>query len=71
VVNLSKIAKWADVFLDLLGVAMGSFFLVMGVASYRDGGAVGWAAFGAVLFLVNLWVAGRRFVRRRKPAPSA
>jgi hypothetical protein len=41
VVNLSKIARQADIFLDLMGVAVGSLLLVIGIETYRDGGSVG------------------------------
>jgi hypothetical protein len=71
VVNLSKIAGQADVFLDLMGVAGGSLLLVLGIGTYRDGGSVGWPIAGSVLFLINLWVACRRFVRRRRPTLSS
>ncbi|GLX47782.1 hypothetical protein Shyhy01_07320 [Streptomyces hygroscopicus subsp. hygroscopicus] len=70
VVKLSKIARQADVLLDLMGVAVGSLLLVIGIGTYRDGGSVGWPIAGSVLFLVDLWVARRRFARRRKPTPS-
>ncbi|NEC85635.1 hypothetical protein [Streptomyces sp. SID12501] len=66
-INLSKIARQADAFLDLMGVVVGSLLLVMGLQTYRDGGSVGWLIAGSALFLINLWVAGRRFVRRRRP----
>ncbi|MFH7339126.1 hypothetical protein [Streptomyces hygroscopicus] len=69
-VKLSKIARQADVLLDLMGVAVGSLLLVIGIGTYRDGGSVGWPIAGSVLFLVDLWVARRRFARRRKPTPS-
>ena len=70
VVNLSKIVRQADVLLDLMGVAVGSMLLVVGIEMYRDGGSVGWPIAGSVLFLINLLVAGRRFARRRRPTPS-
>ncbi|MFJ3339543.1 hypothetical protein [Streptomyces sp. NPDC086766] len=70
-VTLAKIARQADVFLDLTGVAVGSLLLVSGIETYRDGESVGWPIAGSVLFLINLWVACRRFVRRRKPSPSS
>ncbi|MEV5086058.1 hypothetical protein AB0K74_47840 [Streptomyces sp. NPDC056159] len=69
-VNLSKIARQADVLLDVVGVAVGSLMLVIGIEAYRDGGSMGWPIAGSVLFLVNLWVAGRRFTRRKKLTPS-
>ncbi|WP_225320806.1 hypothetical protein [Streptomyces luteolifulvus] len=69
VVKLSKIARQADVLLDLMGVAVGSLLLVIGIETYRDGGSVGWPIAGSVLFSVNLWVACRRFIRHRKPTP--
>ncbi|MFG3061087.1 hypothetical protein ACGFYM_21280 [Streptomyces sp. NPDC048231] len=69
-VHLSKIARQADVLLNLMGVAVGSMLLVVGIETYRDGGSVGWPIAGSVLFLINLCVAGRRFVRRRRPTPS-
>ncbi|MFD4976782.1 hypothetical protein [Streptomyces sp. NPDC058424] len=71
VINLSKIARLADILLDVVGVAVGSLLLVIGIETYHDGGSVGWPIAGSVLFLVNLWVACRRFTRRRKPAPSS
>ncbi|WP_319147128.1 hypothetical protein [Streptomyces sp. WI03-4A] len=70
VVNLSKIARSADVFLDLMGVAVGSLVLALGIETYRDGESVGWPIAGSMLLLINFWVACRRFVRRRKPSPS-
>lgn len=70
VVDLSKIARQADVLLDLLGVAVGSMLLVVGIGTYRDGGSVGWPIAGSVLLLINLWGAGRRFARRSRPTPS-
>ncbi|MFE2317354.1 hypothetical protein ACFXC8_30290 [Streptomyces sp. NPDC059441] len=70
VVNLSKIVRPADVLLDLMGVAVGAMLLAVGIATYRDGGSLGWPIAGSVLFLINLWVARRRFARRRRPAPS-
>lgn len=70
VVNLSKIVRSADVLLDLMGVAIGAMLLLVGIATYRDGGSLGWPIAGSVLFLINLWVAGRRFARRRRPTPS-
>ncbi|MFE9763673.1 hypothetical protein ACFYPC_03910 [Streptomyces sp. NPDC005808] len=69
-VNLSKIVRQADALLDLMGLAVGSLLLVVGIETYRDGGSVGWPIAGSVLFLINLWVAGRRFARRRRPTPS-
>lgn len=71
VINLSRIARLADVLLDVVGVVVGSLMLVIGIETYRDGGSVSWLIAGSVLFLVNLWVACRRFTRRRKPAPSS
>ncbi|MEV8561607.1 hypothetical protein AB0478_35220 [Streptomyces sp. NPDC051917] len=71
VVNLSKIARQADILLNLMGVAVGSLLLVIGIQTYRDGGSVGWLIAGSVLFLINLWVACRRFARRRKPTLSS
>ncbi|WP_328770699.1 hypothetical protein [Streptomyces sp. NBC_00286] len=73
--SLSKTARQADVLLDLgralMGVTVGSLLLVIGIETYRDGGSVGWPIAGSVLFLVNLWVACRRFTRRGKPTPSS
>lgn len=40
VVNLSKIVRQADVLLDLMGAAVGSMLLVVGIETYRDGGSV-------------------------------
>ncbi|MBB4715231.1 hypothetical protein [Streptomyces luteogriseus] len=70
-INLSRIARLADVLLDVVGVAVGSLMLVIGIETYRDGGSLSWPIAGSVLFLVNLWVACRRFTRRREPAPSS
>ncbi|MEV2214965.1 hypothetical protein AB0H86_26575 [Streptomyces sp. NPDC050997] len=70
VVNLSKFARQADILLDLMGAAVGAMFLLVGIETYRDGGSLGWLIAGSVLFLINLWVAWRRFARRRKPTPS-
>jgi len=70
VVNLPKIARQADVLLDLMGLAVGAKLLAAGIATYRDGGSVGWLIAGSALFLINFWVARRRFARRRKPTPS-
>jgi hypothetical protein len=68
--NLSKIARQADVFLDVMGVAVGAMLLMAGIATYHDGGSLGWPIAGSVLFLINVWVAVRRFARRRRPTPS-
>ncbi|MEV6051541.1 hypothetical protein [Streptomyces sp. NPDC052107] len=70
VVNLPKIARQAEILLDLMGVAGGVMLLALGIDTYRNGGSVGWPIAGVALFLINLWVALRRFIRRRKPAPS-
>jgi len=70
VVNLSKIARQVDVLLDLMGVALGVMLLAVGIETHRNGGSVGWPIAGATLFLVNLWVASRRFIHRRRPTPS-
>jgi hypothetical protein len=71
VVDLSKIATHADALLDVMGVAVGSLLPAVGIGTYRDDGSVGRPIAGSVLFLVNLWVACRRFARRGKPAPSS
>jgi hypothetical protein len=70
VVTLSKIVRQADILLDAMGVALGVVLLAVGADTYRDGGSVGWLIAGSALFLINLWVASRRFVRRRKPTPT-
>lgn len=70
VVNLSKIARWADVFLDLMGLAIGTMLLALGIQTYRNGGSVGWLIAGSAVFLINFRVAGRRFTRRRRPTPA-
>ncbi|CAL9465790.1 hypothetical protein SUDANB106_02759 [Streptomyces sp. enrichment culture] len=69
-IDLQKVARGADVFLDLAGVVIGSLMLVIGVETYRDGGSMVWPIAGSVLLLINLWVASRRFVRRGKSTPS-
>ncbi|MEU6141425.1 hypothetical protein ABZ848_13785 [Streptomyces sp. NPDC047081] len=69
-VNFSKIVRQAGVLVDLMGVAVGSMLLVVGIEAYRDGGSVGWPIAGSVLLLINLGVAGRRFTRRGRPTPS-
>ncbi|SEP95584.1 hypothetical protein [Streptomyces radiopugnans] len=69
-IDLQKVARGADVFLDLAGVVIGSLMLVIGVETYRDGGSMGWPIAGSVLLLINLWVASRRFVRRGRSTPS-
>ncbi|MGW3263040.1 hypothetical protein [Streptomyces sp. NPDC001056] len=69
-VNLSKIAEWADALLDLMGLAVGTTLLALGIQTYRNGGSVGWAIAGSAVFLINLWVAGRRFARRRRLTPT-
>ncbi|MEV6290575.1 hypothetical protein AB0M41_09135 [Streptomyces sp. NPDC051896] len=69
-VNLPKIAGRVEILLDLMGLAVGAMLLAAGIGTYRSGGSVGWAIAGTIVFLINFWVAWRRFTRRRKPAPS-
>jgi len=53
--------------MDLLGPVIGVVLLVVGIETYRDGGSVGWPIAGAVLLVINLWVAWRRLAGRRNP----
>jgi hypothetical protein len=69
VANLSKIAIRLDAFMDLMGPVIGLMLLAVGIETYRNGGSMGWPIAGAVLLVINLWVAWRRLARRRKPAP--
>ncbi|WP_330458726.1 hypothetical protein OIB37_18635 [Streptomyces sp. NBC_00820] len=69
-VNLPKIARWADILLDLGGLVVGAMLLALGVETYRNGGSIGWLIAGSAVFLTNFWVAGRRFARRRRPTPA-
>jgi hypothetical protein len=69
VINLSKIASRLDAFMDLLGPVIGVMLLAVGIETYRNGGSMGWPIAGAVLLVINLWVAWRRLARRRKPTP--
>jgi hypothetical protein len=70
VVNFSKIVDQVSLVLDLAGPAVGAMLLAIGIETYRDGGSVGWPIAGSALLLINLWVAWRRLVRRRKPTPA-
>jgi uncharacterized membrane protein SirB2 len=65
----STVLKLLDVLSDLMGLVVGVMLLVVGIATYHDGGSVGWFVAGVAVLLINLWVAGRRFRRRRKPTP--
>ncbi|WP_043673233.1 hypothetical protein [Streptomyces xylophagus] len=65
----SKVLRWLDVLSDLMGLVVGVMLLVVGLVTYRDGGSVGWFVAGVAVLLINLWVVGRRFRRRRKPTP--
>lgn len=59
---------------DLVGPPICALLLVQGIQTYRDGGSIGWPVAGAVLLLVTLYTAGRRFVRyrgRKTTAPSS
>ncbi len=71
VANLSKIASRLDAVMDLMGPAIAVMLLAMGIETYRDGGSLGWPIAGAVLLVINLWVAWRRLARRRKPSPQS
>jgi hypothetical protein len=71
VVNLPKVTRQVDILLDLMGLAVGAMLLAVGIDTYRNGGSVGWPIAGSALFLINLWVALRRFARGRKPTPSS
>ncbi|GAA3803536.1 hypothetical protein GCM10022403_041930 [Streptomyces coacervatus] len=68
--NLPKIASRLDAFMDLMGPVIGVMLLTVGLETYRNGGSIGWPIAGAVLLVINLWVAWRRLTRRRKPKPS-
>ncbi|KOU67286.1 hypothetical protein ADK57_17050 [Streptomyces sp. MMG1533] len=70
VANLSKIASRLDAFMDLMGPVIGLMLLTVGIETYRNGGSMGWPIAGAVLLVINLWVAWRRLAGRRKPTPS-
>ncbi|MGW2937877.1 hypothetical protein ACWDA7_40100 [Streptomyces sp. NPDC001156] len=70
VIDLPKIVGRAEILLDLMGLAVGAMLLADGIATYREGGSVGWPITGSALFLISLWVACRRFVRRRKQTLS-
>ena len=65
--NLSKVVDRLDAVMDLLGPVIGVVLLVVGIETYRDGGSVGWPIAGAVLLVINLWVAWRRLAGRRNP----
>jgi hypothetical protein len=69
VVNLSKIASRLDAFMDLMGPVIGVMLLAVGIEAYRNGGSMRWPIAGAVLLVINLWVAWRNFARRWKPTP--
>ncbi|MET9526596.1 hypothetical protein [Streptomyces coeruleorubidus] len=69
--NLSKIANRLDAVMDLTGPVIAVMLLAMGIETYRDDGSLGWPIAGAVLLVINLWVAWRRLTRRRKPSPSS
>lgn len=69
VANLSKIASRLDAFMDLMGPVIGVMLLAVGIETYRNGGSMGWPIAGAVLLVINLWVAWRRLARRRRATP--
>ncbi|OUC98113.1 hypothetical protein [Streptomyces swartbergensis] len=69
--KLSEIANRLDAVMDLMGPVIGVMLLVIGMETYRDGGSLGWPIAGAVLLVINLWVAWRRLARRRNPTPSS
>ncbi|MCX4452317.1 hypothetical protein OOK58_09335 [Streptomyces sp. NBC_01728] len=69
--NLSTIARRADALLDLMGPAVGAMLLAVGLGTYLSGGSVAWPVAGAAVLLINVWVAWRRFARRRESAASA
>lgn len=72
VAKLSKIANRLDAVLDLMGPVIGVMLLVVGIETYRDGGSLGWPIAGAMLLVINLWVAWRRLAKwRRNPTPSS
>ncbi|MGW2515780.1 hypothetical protein ACWC09_01865 [Streptomyces sp. NPDC001617] len=53
-----------------MGPVIGVMLLTVGIETYRNGGSMGWPIAGAVLLVINLWVAWRRLARRRNPTPS-
>lgn len=55
--------------MDLTGPVIGVMLLTVGIESYRDGGSMGWPIAGAVLLVINLWVAWRCLARRRNRPP--
>ncbi|XUL85421.1 hypothetical protein ACQ86D_00880 [Streptomyces galilaeus] len=71
VINLSKIVRRADTLLDLMGPAVGAMLLAMGLEPWHGGGSVAWPVAGATVLLINIWVAWRRFARRREAAVLA
>lgn len=58
-----------DVLADLMGPVSGVLLLAVGIKTYLDGGFIGWPVAGSALLLINLFVAGRRFARRRRATP--
>jgi hypothetical protein len=71
VINLSKAASRVDALLDLMGPVFGAMMLTLGLDTYRGGGSVGWPIAGAAVLLTNLYVAWRRFTRRRRTTGPA
>ncbi|MFJ9245411.1 hypothetical protein [Streptomyces sp. NPDC101776] len=67
-VDFSTVMRRLDLLLDLMGPLVGVMVLWIGVQTHREGGSIGWPVVGAAILLVNLYVAGRRFVRHRKSA---
>ncbi|MFJ5535402.1 hypothetical protein [Streptomyces sp. NPDC093261] len=67
-ITLGKATRLLDLFLDLMGVAVGAALLLVGIHTYREGGSAGWPIAGAALFLANLWMAWRRVARRIRAA---
>ncbi|MGW0838353.1 hypothetical protein [Streptomyces prunicolor] len=65
-VDSPTVMRRLDILSDLMGPPVGVLLLLVGVQTYREGGSIGWPIGGSALLLVNLYVAGRRFARRRK-----
>ena len=65
-VDSPTVMRRLDILSDLMGPLVGVLLLLVGVQTYREGGSIGWPIAGSALLLVNLYVAGRRFARRRK-----
>jgi len=69
--DLSKVTRWMDVLVDLMGPPVNVLLLLVGIQIYRDGGSVGWPVGASVLLLISLYTVGRRFARRRKRAATS